>query len=451
MRCPSALSRLVAGLGLTVLLSPAAGAQTFVERLDADDLRVVSYNVLWDTIFPSEDPVQAAKFERVLAALDADVWCLQEIDFGTPLQDVLDLFDDLAPIPGGWQGYKVGDCVTLSRWPLSMKQASPTPEGDKDLAMCLVDLPDDRFSNDLYVMNNHYKCCGGFDDRRQEQSDALVNWQRDARTPGGFITLPAGTAMMVIGDLNIVDGFQPAQTLIDGDIQDESTFGPDSPPDWDGSDSTDVRPLHNVTGPEDWTWFTPGPFPPGRLDFVITTDSVLTQVHSYALNTTTMSASELAATGLQANDVTIDQLGQAFDHIPLVVDYRGDVTGPSPWTLLGGALAGVLGEPTLEGLGTLQGGDPVSLVLDNGRPVVPATLVLGLSELSAPFKGGTLVPAPDLLIAGLTTNFLGDLVISDTWPTGLPAGLSFWVQIWVHDDTGPAGFTATNGVMGTTP
>ena len=60
--------------------------------------------------------------------------------------------------------------------------------------MCLVDLPDDRFSNDLYVMNNHYKCCGGFDARRQEQSDALVNWQRDARTPGGFITLPAGTA-----------------------------------------------------------------------------------------------------------------------------------------------------------------------------------------------------------------------------------------------------------------
>jgi hypothetical protein len=439
---------LVRGL-LVLSLASAVSAQTFVDRLQPDDLRVVSYNVLWDKIFPSEDPVQAAKFERVLHALDADVWCLQEIDYDTPLSDVLDLFEDIAPLPSGsWEGHKEGDCVIMSKFPLSMKASDTIPQGDKGQAMALVDLPDAQWDVDLYVMNNHYKCCGGFDFRRQEQSDSIISWMRDARNPGGFINLPAGTPMMVVGDLNIVDGIQPLQTLIDGNIIDEGSFGPDSPPDWDGSDSLDTQPLHNVVGPDDWTWYTPGAFPPGRLDFIITTDSVFDTVHHYTLNTTTMSPAELAATGLLENDVTIDSAGVAFDHLPLVADYRSDV---SPWTDLGDALAGTSGDPLLEGTGSLVGGTPVSLDLSNARANANAALVFGLGLLQLPLKGGVLVPTPDEIYFGLSTDGSGELVIADTWPPGVPVGVSFYTQHWITDPAATQGFAASNGLQGTTP
>lgn len=63
------------------LLMPGAVAQTgtFIDRQLPSDLRVVSYNVYWDTIFPAISPVQAAKFERVINALKPDILHLQEI------------------------------------------------------------------------------------------------------------------------------------------------------------------------------------------------------------------------------------------------------------------------------------------------------------------------------------------------------------------------------------
>ncbi len=431
------------------LLAAAVPAQSFVDRLQSDDLRVVSYNVLWDTIFPSENATQAAKFERVVAALDADIWCLQEIDYSTSVNAVLNLMDGIAPIAGGWYAHKVDDCVIVSKFPLSMQATFTIPAGDKNQAMALVDLPDAQWDHDLYIMNNHYKCCGGFDHRRQEQSDSIVNWMRDAREPGGFFNLPAGTAMMVIGDLNIVDGPQPLQTLIDGNIIDEASFGADSPPDWDGTDSTDHQPLHNVVGPADWTWASPGPFPPGRLDYVITTDSVIEAAYSYALNTTTMSGADLAATGLQPNDVTVDSAGVDFDHIPLIVDFRpGD---PSPWDVLGSALGGAHGEPVLTGAGTLVGGDDVTLTVSAALENAPTTLIVGFTALNVPLKGGTLVPAVDLLVSGLSTDGTGTMVLATPWPLGLPSGLELYLQAWIVDAAGPKGVAATNAVLGTTP
>ena len=51
----------------------AAQTGTFVDRQLPTDLRVVSYNVLWNRIFPELYPTQAAKFERVVQAIDATI------------------------------------------------------------------------------------------------------------------------------------------------------------------------------------------------------------------------------------------------------------------------------------------------------------------------------------------------------------------------------------------
>ncbi len=125
--------------------------------------------------------------------------------------------------------------------------------------------------------------------------------------------------------------------------------------------------------------------------------------------------------------------------------------GTNPWTDLGFALAGTAGPPALLGTGSLLGGTPVKLALMSARASAPVALILGLSQLGAPFKGGTLVPAPDVLILGLHTNPAGNLQLSSTWPSGLQSGLSLWFQEWITDPAGPAGFAASNALRAVTP
>ena len=191
----------------------------------------------------------------------------------------------------------------------------------------MVDLPNAQFVTDFYLMNNHFRCCGDFPTgpenmERQRQADALVNWMRDARTSGGNVDLPANTPMAVVGDLNIVGGMvDPLNTLLPGNIFNEGTYGSDSPPDWDGTSLTDSHPLHNVVGPDDYTWRNDSSiYNPGRLDYVLYTDSAVGTANRFILNSTLMTPAELAATGLQQFD-SANSPG-IFDHLPLVVDFR---------------------------------------------------------------------------------------------------------------------------------
>jgi len=122
-----------------------------------------------------------------------------------------------------------------------------------------------------------------------------------------------------------------------------------------------------------------------------------------------------------------------------------------PWTDLGDGLAGTTGTPALLGSGPLISGTPVSLSLTNGLAFASAWLVVGFSEISTPFKGGVLVPSPDLLFAGLPLNGSGSLLLTSSWPAGIPSGaLTAW-QYWIPDAAGPVGFAASNAVRAVTP
>ena len=79
-----------------------------------------------------------------------------------------------------------------------------------------------------------------------------------------------------------------------------------------------------------------------------------------------------------------------------------------------------------------------------------ATENFSLSAITAPFKGGVLVPNPDVLLGALPVDGNGDIELSASWPPGVPPGLPLWMQAWVSDPSGPVGFTASNGIMGTT-
>jgi Zinc carboxypeptidase len=113
---------------------------------------------------------------------------------------------------------------------------------------------------------------------------------------------------------------------------------------------------------------------------------------------------------------------------------------------VGGGKPGVAGVPVLAAQGTLAPGSPGTLSLTAAAPGALALLVLGLTQLDAPFKGGTLVPWPNFL-AGVDTGPAGAVTLPFEWPAGVPAGVEAWLQAWVPDAAATHGLSASNGLQ----
>ncbi len=156
------------------------------------------------------------------------------------------------------------------------------------------------------------------------------------------------------------------------------------------------------------------------------------------------------ATGLSTKDIAFSAAGDLFVSV-INANKVLRIKPLSPWTDLGFALAGTAGLPSLTGTGALAGGDPMSLDLTQARPLASVALFIGFTQLGAPFKGGTLVPAADILLTGLPTNAGGALSLPTTWPVGLPSGLALYFQEWIVDPVGPKGVAASNGLRAITP
>jgi hypothetical protein len=135
---------------------------------------------------------------------------------------------------------------------------------------------------------------------------------------------------------------------------------------------------------------------------------------------------------------------------PGVLDATGFNFVPDAWVDLGYALAGIAGDPLLVGLGSLVPGTHFDVSLVEAAPVAPAWLLLGYSQLVAPFKGGVLGPLPGLLLP-FATSPAGRIVLSGDWPVGVPSGTPLVLQYWIQDAVGPAGWSASNAIATTTP
>ena len=192
---------------------PAAQGQTFLDRQNEDDFRIVSYNMFWDELF--EDSSGRDELGRMVNAIDADVYNFQEAA-ATSAADATFWFNSIAPLDGGesWEVHKGRNQLIVSRHELSMQQTN-VPGGSRGIAMALVDLPDSSFENDLFLLNNHFPCCGN-ESGRQVEANAISNWLQDAITVGGNFDLAPDTGISVLGDLNIVGGPTPLDTLVDG-------------------------------------------------------------------------------------------------------------------------------------------------------------------------------------------------------------------------------------------
>ncbi len=146
------------------------------------------------------------------------------------------------------------------------------------------------------------------------------------------------------------------------------------------------------------------------------------------------------------------QQAVCFDVLSMAMELEG-FTALGPWTDLGGGVAGTSGRPCLSGFSDLQPGSAVDLVLSGASAASEAWLFIGFGLASVPFKGGTFVPdiAPPGFYLSLVTDAEGELVVSSSWPAGVPAGFVSYYQFWVLDAGAPFGVSGSNGVAATAP
>ena len=121
------------------------------------------------------------------------------------------------------------------------------------------------------------------------------------------------------------------------------------------------------------------------------------------------------------------------------------------WTDEGHALAGVAGNPVFTGSGSLAAGSANTLALASAAPGALAGLVVGLTSANLPFKGGTLVPAPDVGPVLVPVSGAGSIALPFVMPPGLPAGTSLWMQWAIPDAAAIHGVALSNALLGQTP
>jgi endonuclease/exonuclease/phosphatase family metal-dependent hydrolase len=364
-------------------------------------IRFLSYNVARQ--YPSGTSAQVQAVERVLSAVRPDIIAFQEI---LPT-DGAALRNRLQTVLGGtWtihEGLSDGFIrnVVASRWSQSLQRTDTSPPSSvRGTTLARIDIPPQSAPTPVYVAGIHFKCCPGTteDSQRQRHADAIAAWFGDARRPGGTITLPSLTPMVCLGDFNFGNNFspQPRLTLINGTIQNTTTFGPAVRGDWDDTPLQEALPLD----PFNLTFQTFSTTNPGsRLDRFYFTDSVATKAQAFILNTATIPTSVRTTLGLQATDTAT-----ASDHLPLVVDLALGSTLVTEPTYRGVFLTEIMADPTAV---ADEFGEWVELYNSTKNPVDLNGWVL--SDSGSNFavlrrNGGLMIQPGQHLVIGLNSN-----------------------------------------------
>jgi endonuclease/exonuclease/phosphatase family metal-dependent hydrolase len=288
-------------------------ARDVLVRSPRTDLRIVTWNVGSRTPLLSPDP-----FRRMMSAAAPDVILLDEL---APAIDAAAL-RALLPESGAWEivlgtGGGRQRTAVASRLPLESApslQHAAYPDSLADL----VGLPMVRqMEQDLRTAERDgipttgaivtergkrillvpldFMCCGalgGAEDRaRIMTADAVQKAVREA------IRALDLDGVIVGGDLNLVGSRLPLDVLLRG-------LDPAG---------GDLEPVAAVTPDRESvsTWRSPGPFPPGRLDWILFSPSSLELVGAFVFN-----GAALEGAGLDPNDAAVT------DHLPVVADLR---------------------------------------------------------------------------------------------------------------------------------
>lgn len=278
-----------------------------IKKENKSSLRLLTYNVLNDGLFKES---QSGPMLRILAALNPDIIAFDEIyshsaaEAAAQVETVLPSLKDQK-----WFTEKVGkDIIVISRYPI---ESHYLIDGNG----AFIINPQPEFNSKLLLIAAHLPCCNN-NDGRQLEIDAIMNFIRDAKTSLGEATLPDKTPIIIAGDLNLVGFAQQLKTLLTGDIVNRHLFGQPFLPDWDNSEFADLAP-RCVNISFSYTWFDANSaYSPGKLDYMIYSDSVIQPAKKFVLFTPTMPTDTLAAHNLKADDAL-----NASDHLAVVADF----------------------------------------------------------------------------------------------------------------------------------
>ena len=265
-------------------------------RADPAHIRLATWNVENDGLFAGGTAEQAQN--RLLDVMDPDVLVVCEA-WNHTAGEVGAIIEQHLPSDQGEDWYAVkldAGNVVCSRFPiLDSWEVNPGYR----ITAALLDLGPDP-AKDLLLIACHWRCCTA-DAERQEEADSIIEFLADARTPGG---------------LNLVGWRQQLETILTGDIINEGLYGPDSAPDWGALPLVPVIARQADARRADTWWNDGSTYYPGKLDWILYTDSALDLHRNFVLETRTMKPETLALHGLYAGDTTL-----ASDHAALVADF----------------------------------------------------------------------------------------------------------------------------------
>ncbi|HHE64921.1 MAG TPA: endonuclease/exonuclease/phosphatase family protein, partial [Bacteroidetes bacterium] len=278
-----------------------------IEKLNSKYVRILSYNSERDNLF---DASLKDSYSRIFKALNPTIIGFQEIYDHTAEQTAA-LIEEFLPSLESEQWYyaKQGsDIIVVSRFPIDQ---SFYVQGN---GAFLVNLRE-KYGKDLLFVNAHTPCCAN-NDSRQREIDAFMAFIRDAKEEGGLLTLEDQTPIVIVGDMNLVGYKQQQTTLITGDIVNTNIYGNKFIPDWDSTYLMDTKPP-TTNSPATFTWYNEGSsFAPGRLDYIVFTNSVIDLQNSFVLFT-----NELPQDSLDKYNLIFDDVTRASDHLPTVADF----------------------------------------------------------------------------------------------------------------------------------
>jgi len=280
---------------------------TFDKR-DETDIRLVTHNVWSSSLL---DPNYEVYFQRIYQALDPDIVALQEMYENT--NQLHSLFNDWFPDEQWYVSSQFRDNIIISKYPVLEEDYFTSSER----TMVALLNTDDELGSDLIIFNSHLACCDNDESRQYDADEFVSNWRDWRENDNGPFTLTEGTPFVYVGDFNLVGYRQQLTTFTEGDIEDENTFGDDYSLDWDNTSIADLfsRHSHIRMG---YTWRRDNSsFSPGKLDYVLYTDSVLDTSKHFVFNTLTMDSASLAEYGLEAMDSY-----NSSDHSPRVLDIK---------------------------------------------------------------------------------------------------------------------------------
>jgi len=223
------------------------------------------------------------------------------------------LFNDWFPDEQWYVSSQFRDNIIISKYPVLEEDYFTSSER----TMVALLNTDDELGSDLIIFNSHLACCDNDESRQYDADEFVSNWRDWRENDNGPFTLTEGTPFVYVGDFNLVGYRQQLTTFTEGDIEDENTFGDDYSLDWDNTSIADLfsRHSHIRMG---YTWRRDNSsFSPGKLDYVLYTDSVLDTSKHFVFNTLTMDSASLAEYGLEAMDSY-----NSSDHSPRVLDIK---------------------------------------------------------------------------------------------------------------------------------